>query len=269
MGLEEIKTIKEKLIDLIKKDELGYFEDEKLYDEIINKSREFDRKYISLYSQMHKSYNRDILLMKKELNTDLVWKLIIQLSENNKKLKSYFNTKYSIEEISQQLKELCEYDATLPNLLQHFQTCQKCKKKITELENPIRFNNKMAADDIKNNLIIKMQDSSIVSSFLSEDIISKYNSFVEGSEKKIESLCRFFNGLNEVDRLKFLELLVKFFEGKMIGIISIYDVLKSLNTKQNKFNSVTQLLDSLKKEISKLQKERKKTDLKMEWIFQL
>ena len=65
--MEEIKEIKEEIMNLIKDKELSYIISEQSYKQILAKYTAMNKKYIKLYSSDHKTFNTNINNLKREL----------------------------------------------------------------------------------------------------------------------------------------------------------------------------------------------------------
>lgn len=266
--MEEIKKLKEEIMDLIKDKDLDYIENDEYYNQILGNYTTLNQKYIKLYSGNHKLYNKKVENLQKQLIENPVWNLILELSSSDNKLKQTFNKLYSLNKISNQNKKLCKnIDAALISDINHYGKCQICKKKIHELKDIIYFDSEMAKDDIKSNILEKMKNS-IQTSIISPELLEKYKKSVKKNSDNINALLDFIKNLSKDEKKAFITLIKKFFAGREVEILDINIVLSSLRAKKDKYKGITDFINSLKKEISEFQK--KVPDInKKEWVFQL
>ena len=268
MEIKELVKLNSELLTTLKNPELPYIRDINALNDIIIKYNTIFRNYLSLYLALHKIRMEKLEKLKNNLKSSVIWNFILKISDDNSNLHNYFDQKYSIENLKTQIKNICNAEGViLTNSIKFNWKCESCKKSLSDLKDILFFDEKTPKDDIKRNILNKMEDSSINSLFSSE-LLEIYKQKVKSDD--FDSLPLFYENLTNDEKKQFLEAIVKFFEGVKVEIIDIITIINQLRESKDKFQGIGEFLNSLKEEIIKHQDNIPKEDnVTIEWTLKL
>lgn len=268
MEIKELVELNSELLTTLKNPELPYIRDSNALNDIKVKYNTILRNYLSLYLALHKNRMEKLEKLKNNLKSSVIWNIIIKISDDDSNLHNYFDQKYSIENIKTQIENICNTEGgILTNNIKFNYKCGSCKKSLSDLKDILFFDEKTAKDDIKRNILNKMEDSSI-DSLISSELLERYKQKVKPND--FGSLSLFYENLTNDEKKQFLEAIVKFFEGVRVEIIDIITIINHLKESKDKFQGTEEFLNSLKEEIIKHQDNMSKEDnVTIEWILKL
>ncbi len=268
MEIKDLVKLNSELLTTLKNPELPYIRDINDLNEIKINYNKILSNYLSLYLALHKNRKEKLEKLKENLNSSKLWKFIITISNDSSNLHNYFNQKYTIDTIKNQIENVCNAEGViLTNNIKINCKCDICKKTLSDLKDIFTFDEKTAMDDIKRNILDKMENSS-TTTYITLELFEKYK-----QEVKIEdfnTLFTFYENLTDDEKKQFLEALVKFFEGIKVEIINIITLISQLREKKDKFQGIDDFISSLKEIITKHQEDTpKEENVSIEWILKL
>ncbi len=270
MNLKDLKIKKKELIKLLEDKKISFISDEDSFSNIIKTSEDLEKEYLSMYTDVHKKNLEQLSKLKKLLEESPAWLLLVQLCNENKKIKNYYDIKYSLKDVISQISNLCD-QTDFQNMKSDIEIagiCQKCSKSIKELKNISRFNLKSAKTELDSLVIDKMKEST-TREVLPKEIISKYDKNINSDSNIYDSLLNFYKELLPQEKKEFLKLLETFFGGGVMKIVDINTIITNLKSKNNKIIGTENFINSFKQEIENHIKSNSQSGSNIEWIFQL
>ena len=270
MDLKDLKKRKKELIELLEDKMVTYISNEDSFSKILKTSEDLEKEYLRIYADVHKKNIEQVSELKDLLEKSPAWLLLVQLCNENKKIKNYCDIKYSIQNVISQISNLCDQTdfQKLITDIEKAGTCQKCNKTIEELKDFTNFKLESAKSELDSLIIEKMKDSTTREVLLTE-IISKYDKNINSDSNIYDSLLNFYNELLPQEKKEFLKLLETFFGGGVMKIVDINAILTILKSKSNKFQGMDNFINSFKQEIKNHLNSISKSGSNIEWIFQL
>ena len=89
MSLKTVKELKEKLRSLYNNEDLSYFEDDDVFNNIRVSFKRLEQEYMRLYIKTHNETSKKLQDIQKKIDSSPTWKLIVKISEKNNQLKKW------------------------------------------------------------------------------------------------------------------------------------------------------------------------------------
>ncbi len=269
MDISEIEDLKKEILSLIEDQDLLYISTESIFYDIKEKFKNLNNIFTDLYLKTHTNFQDQLKKNKVELESNSSWKFITKLSSVNTQLNKDFDLKYSIKNITNQLKCICnqtEIDVIKEDVNRNG-LCSKCNNNINDME-VISTPKEEVENFLKNEILEKMKNETKLS-LLEEPILSKIKADLDLNTIKIDELLQFYNSLDATSQKKLVNFIIKLIDAKDIKLIKVSEIINSLKETKDKFYDENDFLNSLKIKISKIKKEIYKGNKNnMEWIFQ-